>query len=278
MRSRDRPRRAAAAALAVLLIAALGGGCGALRSMRTSPQRGVREFSAQVGVHDEALTLHLSSPQTPLSASTPLVLYASGDGGWFGAAVGMCRTIASSGLPTVGFSTKAFMRIEHRWARPLSVAHVAGHYQRIIDAARAQLRLSPDAPVVLPAGRAGPRWAFSSPAAVRSIPMSSAWWRSASPPTSGSTSRARATTTPRTVRQCRQPSTTIGARNRSRCIRCCRGLRRGARLSSRPREMATFQRLAHANCSGPIQQRDASSPSTRAITASAAVSRGLPRR
>ncbi len=109
----------------------------------------MHEFSAQVAVHDEALTLHLSSPRTPLSASTPLVLYASGDGGWFGAAVGMYRTIASSGLPTVGFSTKAFMHIEHRWARPLSVAHVAEDYQHIIDAARAQLRLSPDAPVVL---------------------------------------------------------------------------------------------------------------------------------
>jgi hypothetical protein len=109
----------------------------------------MREFSAHVGVHDEALTLHLASPRTPLSASTPLVLYASGDGGWFGAAAGMFHTIASSGLPTVGFSTKAFMRIEQRWSRPLSVAHVVEGYQRIIDAARAQLRLSPDAPVVL---------------------------------------------------------------------------------------------------------------------------------
>jgi hypothetical protein len=61
----------------------------------------------------------------------------------------MFRTIASSGLPTAGFSTKEFMHIEHRWSRPLSVAHVAEGYQRIIDAARAQLRLPPDAPVVL---------------------------------------------------------------------------------------------------------------------------------
>jgi hypothetical protein len=49
----------------------------------------------------------------------------------------------------VGFSTKAFMRIEHRWSRPLSVAHIAEGYQRIIDAARAQLRLPPTVPVVL---------------------------------------------------------------------------------------------------------------------------------
>jgi hypothetical protein len=109
----------------------------------------MREFSGRVGVHDDTLTLHFASPLKPVSRSTPLVLYASGDGGWFGAAVGMFRTIASSGLPTVGFSTKAFMHIEHRWSRPLSVAHIAEGYWRIIDAARAQLRLPPDAPVVL---------------------------------------------------------------------------------------------------------------------------------
>ena len=142
-------RRPTAATLAALLAAALSGGCGATLSTRAPPPNAVREFTAQVAVHGESLTLHLASPQTPLSPSTPLVLYASGDGGWFGAAVGMFRTIAGSGLPTVGFSTKAFMRIEHRWSKPLSVAHVAEGYQRIIDAARAQLGLPPDAPVVL---------------------------------------------------------------------------------------------------------------------------------
>jgi dienelactone hydrolase len=128
-------------------MAAAGGGCSLALSTKSSPAIG--ELSAQVNVHDEALTLHLASPRTPVPASTPLVLYASGDGGWFGAAVGMFHTIANNGFPTVGFSTKAFMRIEQRWSRPLSVAHVAEGYQRIIDAARARLRLPPDAPVVL---------------------------------------------------------------------------------------------------------------------------------
>jgi hypothetical protein len=136
------------AALAVLL-AALSSGCGVLLSTRVARPTAIREFSGRVGLHDEELTLHLASPLTPVSASTPLVLYASGDGGWFGAAVGMFRTIAGSGLPTVGFSTKAFMRIEHRWSKPLSVAHVTEGYQQIIDAARAQLRLPLDVPVVL---------------------------------------------------------------------------------------------------------------------------------
>ena len=149
-RFRDPPGPAVALAGAILLAAALSGGCStALSTERPSRPNATREFSAQVRIHEEALTLHLASPQVPPSASTPLVLYASGDGGWFGAAVGMFRTIASSGLPTVGFSTKAFMRIEHRWSNPSSEAHVVEGYERIIDAARAQLQLPKDAPVVL---------------------------------------------------------------------------------------------------------------------------------
>jgi hypothetical protein len=49
----------------------------------------------------------------------------------------------------VGFSTKAFLHIERQRSRPLSVARVVEGYQRILDATRAQLRMSPDAPMVL---------------------------------------------------------------------------------------------------------------------------------
>jgi hypothetical protein len=137
----------AVAALAVLLTATASGGCSA--ALATKSSRAVRDFSAQVTIHDRSLTLHLASPLTPVPASTPLVVYASGDGGWFGTAVGMFHTIASTGLPSVGFSTRAFMHIEQRWSKPLSVAHVVEGYQRIIDAGRARLGLAPDAPVVL---------------------------------------------------------------------------------------------------------------------------------
>ncbi len=109
----------------------------------------MREFSGRARVHDEELTLHLASPLAPVSPSTPVVLYASGDGGWFGAAVGMFRTIAANGLPTVGFSTKSFLAIEHRRSRPLTATHVSEGYEQIIAAARVQLRLAVDAPVVL---------------------------------------------------------------------------------------------------------------------------------
>jgi poly(3-hydroxybutyrate) depolymerase len=141
-----RTRSTFLAALAALLAAA-SHGCGGTLRVATQPGGG-RESSTQVPIHGEALTIHLLSPAHQRS-SAPLVLYASGDGGWFGAAVGMFHTLARSGFPVVGVSTKALMHIEQRWSKPLTIAHVVHGYQQIIDAARAMLQLSPDAPVVL---------------------------------------------------------------------------------------------------------------------------------
>jgi hypothetical protein len=133
----------------VLVAAVSSNGCGVLLSPKVSRPAGTREFAGHVLVHNETLTLHFATPLAPVPSSTPVVLYASGDGGWFGAAVGMFRTIAGCGLPTVGFSTKALMSIEHRWSRPLTVTHVVETYEQIINAARVQLGLASDAPVVL---------------------------------------------------------------------------------------------------------------------------------
>lgn len=134
---------------AVLLAAVLTGGCSAVLSTGAALSKDVREHSVEVALHGESLTLHLTSPQVLASPSTPLVLYASGDGGWFGAAVGMFHTIASSAYPTVGFSSKELMGIERKQSKPLAVSQLVEDYQQIIDAARGQLRLPPDTPVVL---------------------------------------------------------------------------------------------------------------------------------
>jgi hypothetical protein len=43
-----------------------------------------------------------------------VVLYASGDGGWRGAAVDMFHQIAKAGYYTIGFSSRAFLNVERR--------------------------------------------------------------------------------------------------------------------------------------------------------------------
>ena len=73
--------------------------------------------------------------------------YASGDGGWFGAAVDMFRTIAADGYPTVGISSKAFMKLAHR--TPLKPETLTAEYLAILARAREALGLAADTPVVL---------------------------------------------------------------------------------------------------------------------------------
>jgi hypothetical protein len=151
--------RAYALAALVACSCALSGACGALVPTGPPLPPDVRQRSIAVDVHGGRLTLHLASAasasasatatEMPASASHPLVLYASGDGGWFGAAVGMFHTIAASGYPTVGIDSKELMHLEQRKFKPLGVAQVADAYQQIIDAARAALQLPPDTPVVL---------------------------------------------------------------------------------------------------------------------------------
>jgi hypothetical protein len=108
------------------------------------------ERSAEVAVAGGRMTLHLVSPRAAVSPALPLVVYASGDGGLFGAAVRMFHTIAADGYPTVGFSAKELLRLERRqFPPPLGTTHIANAYREIIEAARGALALPPDTPVVL---------------------------------------------------------------------------------------------------------------------------------
>jgi fermentation-respiration switch protein FrsA (DUF1100 family) len=77
-------------------------------------------------------------------------LYASGDGGWFGAAVDMFRQIAGAGYPVVGFSSRAFLKIERPRGAPLvSAEQLAAEYDDITAQARIALGLDASSRVVL---------------------------------------------------------------------------------------------------------------------------------
>jgi len=108
----------------------------------------VRERSVPIELEGQRLTLHLASP-VAVAPSAPLVLYASGDGGWFGAAVDMFHTLARAGLPVVGMSTRSLLHIERRSSRPLSVSRLTTAYRQSLDTARAELGLPADVPIVV---------------------------------------------------------------------------------------------------------------------------------
>jgi hypothetical protein len=109
----------------------------------------VRESTTHVTVRGSRLTLHLAAPGSLAGAARPLVLYGSGDGGWFGAAVGMFRTMAAAGYPVVGVSSRALLKIEQAGRTPVSGRQIAETYRAILDAGRRALALPTDAPAVL---------------------------------------------------------------------------------------------------------------------------------
>jgi hypothetical protein len=126
--------------------------CGSACAVATRPHsdRTVHESVAATVLHGKRLDLHLAAPAS-LERRDLLVVYASGDGGWFGTAVDQWREIAAAGYATVGFSARSFLRMERPAGAPLNSPRLANEYDHIVQDARHALGLS-DSPHVILAG------------------------------------------------------------------------------------------------------------------------------
>ena len=133
---------ALAAALVAVSCSAVG-----LRP-RTEASIVAREFTTTVLLHGKSLELHVTAPRAPAAANV-VVLYASGDGGWFGAAVDMFRQIGNAGYVAVGFSSRAFLKIERPRGALVSAAQLAAEYEQILVQARRALGLDATSRAVL---------------------------------------------------------------------------------------------------------------------------------
>jgi len=139
----------------LVVCAALACGSGCAIATTAHPDRSERTIDLQESVaatvlHGKHLDLHIATP-APLVYHDVLVVYASGDGGWFGAAVEQWRKIAQSGYATVGFSSRAFLRLERPPSAALNTALLANEYELIVQAARRALGWQ-DPPRVILAG------------------------------------------------------------------------------------------------------------------------------
>lgn len=129
------------------VLAATTGCALAPSALHGPPPADTRRFTAHVALHGASLELHLAVPAAPVSDT--VVLYATGDGGWFGTAVDMFYAVAAHGYRTVGFSARAFLRIERPPHAPLSPRQLADDYATILTAARAALGVPPATPAIL---------------------------------------------------------------------------------------------------------------------------------
>jgi hypothetical protein len=133
--------------VALVVTAAVTAGCAwTSRSPTLEPGMRATVFVRRADLDAGSLELHLARPAVG-AAGLPLLLYATGDGGWRSADRGLFRHMASWGYPLAGFSARHYL--EHLGFQATSPAHVAADYARLVAFAKSSLGLPPDSPTVL---------------------------------------------------------------------------------------------------------------------------------
>jgi len=100
-----------------------------------------------VTLNGYSLTLHLTA--SAASNTRPLVIYATGDGGWHGKDLDLFRHLASWGYAIAGFSAPQY--VKHLRGEDLTTtpARLARDYGTIIDAAERSLGMDSSTKVIL---------------------------------------------------------------------------------------------------------------------------------
>lgn len=96
----------------------------------------------------DELELHLSRPCV-LEARHPLVLYATGDGGWRGKDKEAFEQMVGWGYPLAGFSAPSYLRHVVRHTHETMPRDVARDYLRLIKVAKERLGIPQGTPTVL---------------------------------------------------------------------------------------------------------------------------------
>jgi dienelactone hydrolase len=105
------------------------------------------QSETSVLLHGHALKLHLSNPIAP--ADGPLLVYATGDAGWFWKDRELFDRITAFGYPAVGFSSREYLRNLGRGIDVIRSGAVAADYAAVIQTALQALGLWPGTRVVL---------------------------------------------------------------------------------------------------------------------------------
>jgi fermentation-respiration switch protein FrsA (DUF1100 family) len=100
-----------------------------------------------IELNGHALTLHFANPHA--RAELPLLVFATGDGGWHRKDLDAWRHLASWGYPIVGFDARDYVTHLGRSSETTTPARLASDYTHIIDVAREALNVNAARPIVL---------------------------------------------------------------------------------------------------------------------------------
>jgi virulence protein VirJ len=138
-------RRRAGAASCVALASIL---CGACAARAARPATAPRVDDRFIVLNDHSLQLHFANPSA--GTARPLLVYATGDGGWHRKDLASFHHLVALGNPIVGFDARDY--VTHLGGSPdatTTPARLAQDYERIIAAGKNALHLPATGPVIL---------------------------------------------------------------------------------------------------------------------------------
>jgi pimeloyl-ACP methyl ester carboxylesterase len=103
-------------------------------------------FNQVLILNGHGLTLHLAGAA---ASSLPLLVFATGDGGWRGKDLEIFQKLVAWGYPAVGFSAPEYIKYLRGDEETTTPPRLANDYAAIVDAARAALKLPAATRVVI---------------------------------------------------------------------------------------------------------------------------------
>jgi hypothetical protein len=97
-------------------------------------------------LHGHRLAIHLVQPS---AGNRPLIVYATGDGGWKRKDLQTYEQLKSWGYPIVGFSSPDYLKHLGPGVKTLTSAELARDYSTIIDFAESHMAMPGGTPVIL---------------------------------------------------------------------------------------------------------------------------------
>jgi pimeloyl-ACP methyl ester carboxylesterase len=105
-------------------------------------------FVRPITLYDRPLDIHFARPRGVLPLR-PLLIYATGDGGFRRNDKRLFEELASFGYPVAGFSARTYLKNLGHVAETTTPLRLAQDYERIIEFSERALDLPPNMPVVL---------------------------------------------------------------------------------------------------------------------------------
>jgi dienelactone hydrolase len=104
--------------------------------------------TVKVPLRDRSIALHVYLPKQ-VTAAAPLILFASGSGGWHQFDAYVANALAQRGMPVCGINTHAYLKAFYTTSRPATVDELISDYSDIIKEAKKVAEVEDNRPVIL---------------------------------------------------------------------------------------------------------------------------------